>query len=388
MSFLFVSLPASAPDTLVEPHVQQRPHQYVGDEHQRVVHAVGSQQVEDTEAGRHQQDGHHRRTGREAHRQELVVDVRLVRQEGILAVADPPQHHADHVQRGDEQHAEGNQHRGTGYLVGSGTRIHAVFHREQAQQVAQQQAARVAHENLPAPGGVPENVVGEKGNQHADAHKSHQGVDPPAAVDEHTAEHGQGDHAQTGGEAVDAVDQVDGVGDEDHQHQRQRDAEPGSDGVDAEQAVEVVDVQPRKGKHQGGQKLDHELLAVADTYQVVGNAHYVEQRQARGEQQQLGRHAGKEQAVRGTVQQQAQGDEQAHAEQDDREEAYAPQTGDQVTVNLAGIGHVEQTLAERDQQDVRNDDLAQDDCHRQGGYDKSEILPEYRIHVKKMLWGN
>ena len=75
---------------------------------------------------------------------------------------------------------------------------------------------------------------------------------------------------------------------------------------------------------------------------------------------------------------------QAHAEQDDREEAYAPQTGDQVTVNLAGIGHVEQALAERDQQDVRNDDLAQDDCRRQGGHDKSEVLHQDSVHKNEV----
>ena len=126
--------------------------------------------------------------------------------------------------------------------TGEPTRVHAVSHGEQAQQIAQHQAARVAHEYLPAPRGIAEHVVGKEGNQHTDADKGHQGVDPPVEIDEQSPEHGQGYHAQSGCQAVDAVYQVDGVGDEHYQYQRERHTEERGKPVDAEESVEIVDV--------------------------------------------------------------------------------------------------------------------------------------------------
>ena len=361
-------------DFLVEQQVQQRPRHDVDDEHQRVVEPVYRQEVEGAEAGGHQQDGDHGRAGREAHGQELVVDVVLVRQEGVPAVAHAVQDDAYHVQRRDQQHAEGHQHGRAAGLGQRVARVHAVAHGEQAEQVAQHQAARVAHEDFPAAGGVAEDVVGEEGDEHADADESHQGVDPPVVPDEQAAEHGQRHHAQPGGQPIDAVDEVDGVGDEHHQHQREGHADEGREHVDAEEPVEVVDVEPGEGEHQRGEQLHDELLGVAHADEVVRHAHDVEQGESGSEQQQLGGHGRRQQLVQRPSEQQAQPDEAAHAEEDDGEEAEPAQTRHEGVVHLPLVGHVEEPFAEGDQQYVGDDDLAEDDGGDQGGHDQPEVL--------------
>ena len=95
---------------LVEQYIQGRPYHNVYHEHQRVVQAMHRQEVEGTEAGGHQQDGDHGHARGEPHGQELVMDVVLVRQEGVLAVPYTVQDNPYHVERGNEQHAEGHQH--------------------------------------------------------------------------------------------------------------------------------------------------------------------------------------------------------------------------------------------------------------------------------------
>ena len=365
------------PDTHIEPHVQQRPNHDVYHEQQRVVHPIGQEQVQHAEAGGHQKKGDHGRAGSEAHRKELVVDVGLVRKEGVLALAHSAEHDTDNVQRRNHQHAEGYQDRGTGSVRRGRTREHAVFHGQQAEQVAKHQAARVAHENLTAALRLAEHVVGEKGDEHADGNEGDQAVNPKAGIHEQCTEHGKRDHAQTGGQAIDSVNQVDGVRDEDNQEEGQGDAEKGTDGINPEQPVEVVDVKPGKGEHQRGQQLDQELLPVTDTDQVVGHTHNIEEGQAGGKQQKLGGRAPGKQDAGISAAQQAQGDEQANAEQHDGEEAHTAQAGNQVVVDLTRVRGIEQPLAERDQQDIGDDNPPQDDCrHKGAGYHK-QIFHKY-----------
>ena len=67
--------------------------------------------------------------------------------------------------------------------------------------------------------------------------------------------------------------------------------------------------------------------------------------------------------------QQAQGDEQANAEQHDGEEAHTAQAGNQVVVDLTRVRGIEQPLAERDKQDIGDDNPPQDDRRHKGtGY--------------------
>ena len=329
------------------------------------------QEIEGTEAGGHQQDGDHGRAGCETHGQELVVDVVLVRQKGVLAVAHAVQHDPYDIQRGYEQHAEGHQYWRSADFCRRVAGVHAVPHCEEAEQVSQHQAARVSHKNLAATGSITEDVVGEEGNEHANADGGHEGVDPPVGMDEQSAKDSQGHHAQSGGQPVDTIDEVDGVGDEHHQHDGEGHAEERGHSIDAEEAVEVVDVQPGEGKHQRGEQLHGELLGIAHADKVVRHTHDVKQGEPGGEQQQFGGHARRQHIVHGTAQQHAQSDEEAHAEENDGEETQSAQAWYEVVVYLPFIGHIEESLAEGDQQDVGDDDLPEHNGGGQCGYNQS-----------------
>lgn len=90
----------------------------------------------------------------EAHGHELVVDVGLVRQERVLVAADTTQNHADNIQAGYQQDAEGNDDGGTFGVETVVAYIHAVLNHQETEDVTQGQAAGIAHEYLPSTVGI------------------------------------------------------------------------------------------------------------------------------------------------------------------------------------------------------------------------------------------
>ena len=130
---------------------------------------------------------------------------------------------------------------------------------------------------FPPPVDASEHVVGKEGDDDTHAYKGKQGERPVAEVDEQDAEHDQRDHAQSRSQSVDSVDQVDGVGDEHHQQDGERDADGRIYLIDAEKAVEAVDIQSGQREHGSCENLHEEFLAVAHAHQVVAYAHDVEQ---------------------------------------------------------------------------------------------------------------
>ncbi len=228
----------------VEPEVQEGPDHDIEQEQERVVDVIDTKDIDATERAGHHHDQHHRTAGREAHRQELVVDMALIRREESLMMAPAVEDHPDHVERRHQQGREGHDQRPV--LVGDHHRIVAgIADRHEGQQVTQRQAARVAHKDLAAPVHLPEHVVIEKGNQNPQRGETDHRVDPNAVRHIKATEHQQRRPAQSRGQAVDTVDQVDGVGNEDRQEDGQRNAHPCRDRPQPEQAIEVIDPDTR-----------------------------------------------------------------------------------------------------------------------------------------------
>lgn len=90
----------------------------------------------------------------EAHGHELVVDMGLVRQERVLVAADTTQNHADNIQAGYQQDAEGNDDGGTFGVETVVAYVHAVLNHQETEDVTQGQTASVAHEYLPSTVGI------------------------------------------------------------------------------------------------------------------------------------------------------------------------------------------------------------------------------------------
>ena len=106
MLFYFV---ISLFDNPIKPQIQPNPNRHVYQQHQRVIQIVHRNYRKGTERGRHELDVYQGPTGREAHRQELMMDVCLVRQEGVLPVPKAAKDDTDDIQAGDHQDTEGYQ---------------------------------------------------------------------------------------------------------------------------------------------------------------------------------------------------------------------------------------------------------------------------------------
>ena len=144
-----------------------------------------------------------------------MVDMILVRQERVLPVAYPMQVDPDHVAARNQQGREGQHHRM--YISSIIVRVaHGQLETKEAEHHADGQAACITHEDLLPVLGVPKNIVIEERNKHSQCGERQHGIDILMEHEKSQTIKQAGDTAQPGSQPVDAVDQVDGIDDEDH----------------------------------------------------------------------------------------------------------------------------------------------------------------------------
>ena len=234
------------------------------------------QQIQHDKEQRYQQNGHHDPAYPHARAQQLVVKMVLVRQEGTLAGTQAVDDHPDHVEQGHNQGGQGDDQRRIGVRVRVEAHKAEVDY-QKAQDVAQRQAAGIAHEQLVPFLGVAEHVVNPERNQDAQGGQGQEGVDVLADPDVHPGQHGQRDAAQPGSQPVDPVDQVDGVGDVHNEKNGERNAQPGRQVVDTEETAQGMNPVAAEDQQQGREDLDQELPAVPHPDQVVLHPDEVEE---------------------------------------------------------------------------------------------------------------
>ena len=237
---------------------------------------------------------------------------------GALPVGDAPDEGEAGVEDGQAQHEEGHRE------GDDGVELEQALDGHHRQDIPQEGGARVPHEDL---GRV--HVVGQEAQApagqggHEDGHiglADHQGDDQQG----HGAD---GGHAA--GQAVQAVDEVDGVGDghdPDHRH---------GDGQPAQLPVQVrgehvgvgdgLDHVAGEHRHQGGHDLHHEFEHGGQGVDVVKDAQHHDDHGAQQHAPHLGGQLQKEQ----------------HAEQEAQEDGQPAHAGDGVVVHAAAVlGHV------------------------------------------------
>ncbi len=267
------------------------------------------------------------------------------------------QDYTDNVQQRYQHRGEGDHQVGIRPIRERAVR-HAQVDDQEAEHVAQRQAAGVAHEKLMPTVRAAEDVVTPKGHQDTQRAERKQGVNVLPLDQKDHAQDRQGDATQTRGQTVDTVNQVDGVRHVDHGEDRDRNAQQGRDGIDPEQATQRVE--PVAGQHQqkGRHDLHDELVTVTHTHQVVADTHQVKQRHPHEQEKILVQHAKRETPqVRGP-QAKAKAHQQGHRHQDNRKERQSAQTGDRGRMHLAGVRDIIQAFLVRDHQDPRDDDHA------------------------------
>ena len=343
-------------DEMVPPEMEGRPDHDIGNQQHSAVDIADQQDVDQAEGAGHQQQADHGTSRRKADGQELVVDVVLVRLERVAPVAKAEHHDPHDIEGGDDERGERDEESivriGLGHRIGLG-----ILHGQEAQGIAQRQAARVAHEDLAGTLGAAEHIVVEEGDQHSERGGCQHGVAPHPFLDEQAREHQQGHAAQARSQAVDAVDEVDGISDEHYHKDGEGHAYPRGKLMDAQQAVEVVDPQAGQGEQAGAEYLQDELLAVADTDQVVGDAGEVEHGHAADVEQHLGKEMegiGPRQTL---ARQQADSEHDGIGKEHRGKKGHAAQAGNGPRMHLTGVGYVEQLLPHRDEQDAGNDYL-------------------------------
>ena len=267
-------LPAVNQDIQVE--VEGHPQPDIDAQNQGHAAVREEQEVQHDEEEGHRQDGDHDPAYPHARAQQLVVKMVLVRQEGTLAGTQAVNHHPDHIEQGHNQGGQSNDQRRIGVRVRVEAHKAEVDY-QKAQDVAQRQAAGIAHEQLVPFLGVAEHVVNPERNQDAQGGQGQEGVDVLADPDVHPGQHGQRDAAQSGSQPVDPVDQVDGVGDVHNEKEGERNAQPGRQVVDAEESTQGMNPVAAEDQQQGRQDLDQELPAVPHPDQVVLHPDEVEE---------------------------------------------------------------------------------------------------------------
>lgn len=200
------------------------------------------------------------------------MNMSLVGQEKSLPVTCPAKNHAYYIERRNKQDAERNKRgRTQDFFSGDSSGVHAVFDDKEAENVSQCQTSGVAHKDFASSVGIAEYIVGKEGDQDAYTDKGQQGIDPLLVVNKDDSQNGKGNHAQAGGKSVDAVNQVDGVGNEYRQQHGQGDSYKGGNFIDSEKSVEIIDIESSQWKECGRDDLYKEFFAISYSHEVIGN---------------------------------------------------------------------------------------------------------------------
>lgn len=215
----------------------------------------------------------------------------LVGQKKSLPITCPAKNHAHHIKRGNKQDAEGNeQGRTQNFFSGNGSGVHAIFDDEETENVSQCQTSGVTHKDFASAVSIAKYIVGKEGNQDAYTDKGQQGIDPLLVVNEDDSQNGKGNHTQAGGKSVDAVNQVDGIGNEYGQQHGQGDSYKGGNLVNPEKSVEIVDIESCQRKECGRDDLYKEFFAVSHSHKIISNADDIQQGEPGNKEEQFGHH--------------------------------------------------------------------------------------------------
>lgn len=248
-------------------------------------------QSKGTKTGGHQLDSNECLTRGKSHIQEFMMNMSLVGQEKSLPITCPAKNHAHYIERRNKQNAERNkQGRTQDFFSGNSSGVHAVFDDKEAENVSQCQTSGVAHKDFASAVGIAEYIVGKEGDQNAYTDKGQQGIDPLLVVNEDDSQNGKGNHTQAGGKSVDAVNQVDGIGNEYGQQHGQGNSYTCGNLVNPEKSVEIVDIESCQRKECGRDDLYKEFFAVSHSHKIISNADDIQQGEPGNKEEQFGHH--------------------------------------------------------------------------------------------------
>lgn len=286
------------------------------------------------------------------------MDVALVRQERALTVPYPVDEYPHHVHARNHQRAERQEERMHAREARVRRRdVHLRHPKAQgAEDDADRQGTRVAHEYLLLLLGLAEHVVVEERYDRAQRRERQQGESVLPHLEEDAPVIAKSDPAEAGRQSVDAVYQVHRVDDEYNQQNRQRPKHHDRQTVEQQQTVEVRQVQSAEEEEQAARDLNHELRTVLHSDQVVRYADQIQKNQraeADRQTQHVRSHLSHQQLTAGMNVEHQQDEYREH---DHRLERQTSQSGYRAMVYLALVRLVEQFLTKCYQQYLRYQD--------------------------------
>lgn len=326
-------------------------------------------EIENIEHRLQQQNERKRLVHGETCRQTAVVKVTFVRMKDALSAKQAAEGNAGEIEAGNDQQRVGHEKtvRAEGENVGV---VHGVFDGQISQSVAQHKTPGVAHEGLGAFAFGTKHVE-EKEREHT-PHKSdgQQGVGDDVELPKEQGESGESDHRKSGGQTVDAVDEIDGIDNEQADEHGEGIAHPKRNFVDAAKTVEVVDVKTAEGHEKGGGQLYGEFERGFEAENVVENANEIDHEQPDDEQ-----HRGKskhgEFFLRFVGRQQCIGG--SHAQPHARGKEKTAEARDLVVVYFALVGHVVETAASTEVEQTRHEKMRSEKAHGESKKEQYEL---------------
>ena len=206
-----------------------------------------------------------------------MVDVVFVGHKGVATIADAMGEDADDVETRHHKWRKGydkgiiRPHNAT---HGDGEQFDA----QKAEHDADGERSGVAHKDFFLLRGIAEDVVVEEWHDDAECHEGDEGIGELMEMIEDDAIIETSHGTEPRGKTVDAVDEVDGIGDEDDEHDGECPTKPDVEIVDATEAIKPVDPHACTDQKDAGDDLDDEFGTIANANEVVGYAYEVEQR--------------------------------------------------------------------------------------------------------------
>ena len=178
----------------------------------------------------------------------------------------------------------------------------------------------------------------------------------------------EGEGGETGGESIDAIDEIYGVCDEYRKDDGEQDLDEEGELIDPEESMEIIHYNSTHKQEETGKDLSEELGTVFHTNEVVGHTDKVKNCDGTGD------HADSPEVDRDFVfphETFGHGDNtqnEKYREEHSGEERYPAETRHGSLMNLARIGFVEEFFSEGDQQDLRDNKasdhhIANEDCY-------------------------
>lgn len=365
----------------IQDKVEHNPYHDVDAQDIRDVDIPYQRHVDQDKHQREQTDAYHYLSHFQTTSQQLVMDMVLVRQERVLLVSQSVAHHSHHVEQ-RHQHGGKRQHH---VIVAHGTGMH--IHRTQVNHqetddISQRQRSRIAHKELPAPQGISKHVVEPERDNHTQCRDTEQGIGVQSQPDMQPRQSHQRDGTEPRRQAVDAVNQVDGIGNIHHDEHGERHAHPWRQLIDSEESVERLDPYTRSHEQARRQYLHNELLLVPHAYQVVGESHQEQHHATHQQCQKLIRHLP---VQRPAVQphQVMHQHQTTHGNQHHGEERQTAQSWYRSMMHLSLVRHIKQSLLMRDEQNVRQHDIGDDHRHDKG---TQQIKMNWLNHISILLF--